>query len=41
MITLAIALADKWQKGVFSPMMYLIAIIADAYWLSSLSGFWK
>ena len=41
MITFAIALADKWQKGDLNGTVYIAAIIADAYWLSSLAGLLK
>lgn len=37
MITLAIALADKWNQRM-TGMAYLIAMIADAYWLSTAFG---
>ena len=40
MITFAIAWADR-KNNAIPGGLYLAAVIADAYWLSSLAGFFK
>jgi hypothetical protein len=37
MITLAIALADKWQNGRLTGIAYILAIIGDTIWMGNLA----